>query len=93
VIEALGIPESIKILTYLMLSFSFFCGIMLLVSREAYEDFNAALQKEFGFKRKFFPVLEEIKTNIIDKLALKYRIPVGLFIAISSFVMLLAYKF
>lgn len=91
-LEMLGVQEGIRFFVFIILSFAFFVGIMLIVSHEAFVQFNAALQKEYGLKKKLFPKIEESKSNVIDAAVLKYRKLAGLLISICSYLLLLTYK-
>ncbi len=91
-LEIFGISQSLQFLAYLMLSFSFFVGVMLLVSQEAFEHFNAALQKEYGIKKTLLPKLENTRTTFVDWIILKYRFVSGILITVISFILLLMYK-
>ena len=87
--EVFGLDISAKILEDLMLSFSFFVGIVLMVSREAFGAFHKALQKEYGLKRRLSPKLENTRSDIIDKILIKYRVFAGVVISITAFFLLL----
>jgi len=91
-LELLGVSESIEFVAYIMLSLAFFVGIMLTISQEAFEHFNAALQKEYGIRKKLMPKLENTKTNFVDWIVLKYRFFFGILITVAAFVLLLMYK-
>ena len=90
--EILGIEASIKMIIYLMLSFSFFVGIMLIISQEAFQHFNEALQKEYGIKTRILPNVEDKRVHLVDKLVLKYRIWAGIVITIAAFILLMIFK-
>ena len=75
-----------------MVSFAFFVGIVLMVSPEAFEALNRALQKEYGLKTRLVPKLENTSIDVIDKALIKNRIIAGLIIAVCSFVLLLINK-
>ncbi len=77
---------------YIMISFSFFVGILLLVAPEAYEHFNRALQKEYGLKVRLVPQMEDRFFSFIDKTIIKYRLAAGMVISVSAFVLLLLYR-
>ncbi len=91
-LDIFGYDVSVTFLVYLMLSFAFFVGVLLMVSQEAFIHFSNALQKEFGVKRRLFPKIEDTYFDIIDRVLIKYRILAGLVIAIVSFALLLFYK-
>lgn len=91
-IEALGLLESAQFFVYLMISFAFFVGILLLVSQDAFSTFDRELQKEYGVKKRFFPKIEDFHINFIDVVVLKYRVLAGLIITITAFILLLIYK-
>ena len=84
--------SSYSMVFYILVSFSFFVGILLLVAPEAYEIFNRSLQKEYGLKIKLIPKLEEESISVVDKTLMKYRIGAGLMISITAFELLLLYK-
>lgn len=89
--EVLGLDVSAKVLFNLMLSFSFFVGLILMVSQEAFSAFHKALQKEYGLKRKLAPMLENTRFDFIDRVLMKYRVFAGMAICITSFFLLLVY--
>ena len=91
-LEVFGWDISGKLLFNLMLSFAFFVGIILMVSREAFSAFHKALQKEYGLKRKLAPKLEDPQFDIIDKILMKYRVMAGMLICITTFFLLLLYR-
>ena len=91
-LEVFGLDVSARVLVDLMLSFSFFVGLILVVSREAFGAFHKALQKEYGLKRRLAPKLEDSGSDIIDKILMKYRVFAGLIISITAFFLLLAYR-
>lgn len=81
--------EFARVINSLLLSFAFFVGIMLLVSRNAFTQFDSALQKEYGLKYQLLPKLEQPKIQFVDWLLLRYRFFSGLLISISAFILLL----
>ena len=91
-LRVFGLDLSTKVLVDLMLSFSFFVGIVLMVSSEAFGAFHKALQKEYGLKRRLAPKLEDTKFDIIDQVLMKYRVFAGMLICLTSFFLLLLYK-
>ena len=91
-IELFGLDVSLQFLVYLMLSFSFFIGIILLVSPNAFDALNTALQKEYGIKRRLAPKVEDSRIDFVDRILLKYRTLAGLLIALSAFALLILYK-
>ncbi|MDP2654370.1 MAG: hypothetical protein Q8Q08_10110 [Candidatus Omnitrophota bacterium] len=91
-LEDFGLSESLKVIVYLMISFSFFVGIMLVVSQEAFVHFDKALQREYGIRKRFLPKLEETQFKFVDWVLLKYRTLSGLLIAVIAFMLLLTYK-
>ena len=91
-LDKLGIPNAYQTFVYLMLSFAFVVGLMLTVSQESFEHFRKSLEKEYGYKKRLFPKIENIQNHFIDWLVLKYRTLFGLFIVIASFVLLLLFK-
>ena len=91
-LEMMGVDDSTKLIIFIMLSFSFFVGILVAVSREAYLFFNKALQKKYGIRRTFITFIEDTHYDIVDRFVLKYRVVAGLIISISAFLLLLIYK-
>ena len=77
---------------HIMISFAFFVGVVLMVSPEAFEALNRALQKEYGLKTRLLPKIENTTINIIDKAVIKNRVFAGLSISVVSFVLLLIHK-
>ena len=91
-LEKLGLIESAEMFVYLMLSLSFFVGIMLIVSYEAFRHFDAALKKEYGWRRRLFPKIEDTSNTLVDVIITKYPLTSGIIIAVSAFILLLLYK-
>lgn len=91
-LEELGILDAGWFLWNLMLSFTFFIGIFLIVSKEAIECLNRDFQKEFGWRKNIATQLESKKFVFIDMFVLKYSVWIGLLISVISFVLLLMYK-
>jgi len=91
-LDFMGLVQSLQFFIYIMISFAFFVGILLLVSQEAFDAFNTDLQKEYGIKRRFFPKIEDSQYNFLDFLLLKYRFVAGVLIAVVAFILLLIYK-
>ncbi len=90
--EVLGLDISGKIIFFLMLSFSFFVGILLMVSREGFDAFNKALQKEYGLRKRIAPQIEDTHVDVVDKILTRYRFMAGMLICLASFFLLLIYK-
>ena len=88
-IEQLGLIEVGSFLWELMLAFTFFIGIFLIVSREAVECLSRDFQREYGWKRYVLSQLEARKYMWIDSFILKYPIWIGLIISVTSFLLLL----
>jgi hypothetical protein len=91
-LDLLGLGVSARFLFQLLLGISFFIGIMLIVSGEAYGILHKELQKEYGIKKRLAPKIENTEIDLIDRILIKYRFKAGLFIAITSFFLLLIYK-
>ena len=91
-LEVFGLDISAHVLFNLMLSFAFFVGLILMVSREAFGAFHQALQKEYGLKRRLAPKIENHSSDIIDKILIKYRVFAGMVICIIAFFLLLAFR-
>ena len=90
--ELFGLDISAKVLVDLFLSFSFFVGIVLMVSREAFGAFHQALQKEYGLKRRLAPKIEDKRFDLVDKILMKYRVFAGMLICVTTFFLLLLYR-
>ena len=90
--EDLGLRDSLRMFSFLMLSFAFFVGIMLVVSQEAFEIFNRALLREIGLRKRLLPGIEDTKFSFVDFVILKFPLVAGLIISVSSFILLLIYK-
>ena len=90
--DVLGLGVSSQMFFHIMVSFAFFVGIVLMISPEAFEALNRALQKEYGLKTRLIPKLENTSIDVIDKAVIKNRIIAGLIIAVCSFVLLLVSK-
>ncbi|MFA5088949.1 MAG: hypothetical protein WC552_07950 [Candidatus Omnitrophota bacterium] len=91
-LDAFGVIQSIRLFIYIMISFAFFVGILLLVSQEAFDVFSSDLQKEYGLKKRLFPKIEDSGFNFVDFLLLKYRFMAGILIAVIAFILLLVCK-
>lgn len=85
----LGLFEAGSFLWELMLSFTFFIGIFLIISREAIECLNRDFQREYGWRKYVITQLENKKFMFIDAFIMKYPIWVGLVISTTSFILLL----
>ncbi|MFH1359579.1 MAG: hypothetical protein ABIJ41_00895 [Candidatus Omnitrophota bacterium] len=88
-VDVIGITISMKTFFHIMTSFAFFVGITLMISPEAFESLNRALQKEYGLKRKIVPQLEDKKIEVVDQFIMKNRTVAGLVITAASFILLL----
>ncbi len=91
-LESLGIILSANMVFYIMVSFGFVVGIILMVSPEAFESLNKALQKEYGFKTQLLPKLESTVFNVIDKTVLKNQMVAGIMISVTAFALLMIYR-
>ena len=91
-INILSPGGTMNVVIFLLLSLSFFIGILLIISRESFISLNKALQQEYGIKRRLAPVVEDAYIDVVDSFLTKHRVWAGLLIAISAFVLLLLYK-
>ena len=91
-LEDIGVNDSLSMIVYIMISFSFFVGILLLVSQEAFQHFNSALEREYGIRYRISPKLENNQNKFLDWVILKYRLISGVLIVTASFFLLLIYK-
>jgi hypothetical protein len=88
-LEFIDFWESARAINVFLLSFAFFVGIMLLVSREAFTRFESDLQKEYGLKQRLVPTIEQPGNKCIDWFLLRYRFLSGIIISVSAFILLL----
>ena len=87
-----GFFESAEFFFYIMTSFAFFVGIMLIVSYRSFESFNASLQKEFGLKKRVAPKIEDTSNAFIDWIVSRYPLISGILISVIAFILLLVFK-
>lgn len=87
-----GIGLSANMFFYIMVSFGFVIGIMLMVSPESFESFHRSLQREYGLKVRLVPRIENTTIELIDKAIIKNRVMSGLVISVTAFILLLLYK-
>jgi len=76
----------------IMVSFSFFIGIILIISPKAFYTLNKTFQREYGIRKRVLRKLEDVKIDVIDKMVIKNRIIAGLIISVVSFVLLLVHR-
>lgn len=91
-VDFFGLEISAKLFFHLMVSIAFVVGIILMVSPEAFETLNRALQKEYGLKTRIMPSLENTSIDVVDKAVIKSRVVSGMVISIISFILLLIFK-
>ena len=91
-IEFFGLDVSSKFFFNIMVSFSFFVGVFLMASPDAFKAIDKALQKEYGMRKRLVPHIEDSYFNTLDKFILKNRVKAGFCIALFSFVLLLINK-
>ena len=84
--------SSINMIFYILVSFSFVIGIILMVVPQAFEALNEALQKEYGITKRFIPRLEKTGVSTIDRICKKHSVIIGMLISIASFFLLLIYR-
>jgi len=93
--EALELYGVVELIFYILVSFGFSIGLILMVSPEAFDIFNKALSKEYGIKTRLVPRVELKVIHILDKIITKNRargMALGFIIASLSFVLLLVYR-
>ncbi len=83
---------SIQMFFNIMVSIGFFVGIVLMVSHTAFKALDDLLKKEYGFKIKLIPKVEDKSVDVIDKFIVKNRIIAGLIISVVSFILLVIFK-
>ena len=91
-IEVMGLDLSARMFFIMMVSFSFFVGVFLMASPDAFKAIDKALQKEYGIKTRFVPHIENSYFDALDKFILKNRVKAGFFIAAFAFILLLVNK-
>ncbi|MEW5894964.1 MAG: hypothetical protein AB1650_04305 [Candidatus Omnitrophota bacterium] len=91
-LEKLGLIEAGSFLIRLTLSFTFFVGIFLMVSREAVRCLNRDFQRELGWRKYIIPQLERKGFFFIDAFVLEHAVWVGAVITVASFILLLIHK-
>ena len=91
-INIFNLGGSMNMVISLLLSLSFFIGILLIISHESFISLNKALQQEYGIKRRLAPAVEDTYIDIVDSFLTTHRVWAGLIIAISAFILLLLYK-
>ena len=69
--ESYEFLEIVKFLLYILVSFGFFTGIVLMVSPEAFDALNRALSKEYGIKTRLVPKIELTAIHVLDKIITK----------------------
>ncbi|MCK5179984.1 MAG: hypothetical protein KAR32_10680 [Candidatus Omnitrophica bacterium] len=84
--------SSFNMIFYILVSFGFVVGIILMVAPTAYESLNDALQKEYGIKKRFIPKIEDTKIEAIDSICKKNTVITGMIISVVSFMLLLIFK-
>ena len=84
--------SSFNMIFYILVSFGFLVGIILMVAPNAYESLNEALQKEYGIKKRFIPKIEDTKFEVVDGIFKKNTVIAGMILSIVSFTILLIYK-
>jgi len=90
--DTLGISVSANLFFYIMVSFGFFIGIILMVAPEAFDSLHKSLQREYGLKIRLIPRIENTSVDVIDRTIIKNRVMSGLAISVTAFILLLLYK-
>ena len=94
-LAAMEMGEALQLIFYFLVSFSFFMGIVLMVSPEAFDTLNKALSKEYGIKTRILPKIELTAIHVLDKIITKNRshgIIAGFIISAISFLLILLNK-
>ncbi len=91
-VDMFGLEISLQVFFNIMVSLSFFVGLILLVSPTAFKEFDKALQKEYGSKIKLVPHLENTYIDAIDRFILSNRVAAGAVIVVAAFIMLLFFR-
>ena len=89
------LSQAFNLIFLLLVSFSFFMGIVLMVSPEAFDLLNKALSREYGIKTRILPKLELTAIHVLDKIITKNRshgIIAGFIISTISFLLILFRK-
>jgi len=90
-IDMVDIGETANMVFYIMISFGFFVGIILMVAPEVYHPLNKALQREYGLKIRLMPKIEE-SAETLDMVLNKHRVIAGMCISISAFMLMMIYR-
>ncbi len=91
----IGIFDAVQFIFYILVSFGFFVGIVLMVSPEAFDALNKALGREYGIKTRLVPRVELTAIHILDKFITKNRLhgmTIGFLISTFSFILILTYR-
>ncbi len=91
-IDTEGIRISIDMVFYILVSFAFFSGILLMVSPEAFRLFDKSLRQEYGVKKRIIPYVENKTVYAFDEFLIKHGVISGMFLSISAFVLLLIFR-
>ncbi len=91
-VDILQLGSSSKMVFYILISFSFVIGIILMISPEGFDALNKSFQKEFGIRTRLVPKLEDTFIDVIDRAMIKNPVIAGLCISVTSFFLLLIYK-
>jgi len=83
-------PEAVKLIMRVLLALAFAGSLFVLIDPEAYKKLNGILMKEFGFKKRLIPSLEEKKVSL-DSIILKNRRFFGVIFLVFSFALLTLY--
>lgn len=90
--DYLNLGLSASMIFHIMVSFGFVIGIILMVSPEAFDSLNSALQKEYGLKTRLVPKLEDTTVDVVDRAARKFSVISGMMISLAAFFLLLVNK-
>lgn len=90
-INMVDLGETANMVFYIMISFGFFVGIILMAAPEVYHPLNKALQREYGLKIRLVPKIEEY-AEAMDKVLNKHRVIAGMCISVSAFMLMMIYK-
>lgn len=90
-VNILGYEVNADHFFYAINSFIFCVGIaMICVPSRLYSNLNEQLKREYGIKRRITP-LEEMQTDIIDRMFLKYRFILGIIVVIVAVALFLSH--
>jgi len=87
-----SLETSFHMIFYIMISIGFAVGIIIVVAPNAFEILNKSLNKEYGFRFRFFKKIEDSKLGSLERLVAKHSVIVGTILSVITFALLIIYK-